>query len=133
MVESSVQGLNATLSHSVSEEVRYRLLRYLEEHADASQRELAAHLGVSVGKTNYCLRALISKGLVKMRNFRNSKNKMAYAYVLTPKGIEEKVNTTASFLRRKIAEYDSIAQEIDRLTKELRNSGNSGRETVSTP
>jgi EPS-associated MarR family transcriptional regulator len=115
------------MPHPVSEEVRYRLLRHLEQHADASQRELAAHLGVSIGKVNYCLRALISKGLVKMRNFRNSRNKVAYAYVLTPKGIEEKINVTASFLKRKIAEYDSIAAEIERLTSELKkDSGNSG-------
>ena len=78
--------------HLVTDEVRYRLLRYLEEHPQASQRELALHLGVSVGKINYCLRALIEKGLVKMRNFRGSEKKLPYAYILTPKGIDEKVS-----------------------------------------
>ncbi len=121
------------MSHSVSEEVRYRLLRYLEDRPEASQRELAEHLGVSVGKINYCVRSLIAKGLVKMRNFRNSKNKLAYAYVLTPKGIEEKVNVTSQFLKRKLAEYDSIAAEIERLTRELADSGASESESVSVP
>ncbi len=119
------------MSHSVSEEVRYRLLRYLESHPEASQRELAQHLGVSVGKINYCVRALIAKGLVKMRNFRNSEKKLAYAYVLTPKGIEEKVNVTALFLKLKLAEYDSIAAEIERLTRELEHSEGPGSESVS--
>ena len=116
------------MPHSISEEVRYRLLRYLEEHPEASQRELAQHLGVSVGKINYCVRALIAKGLVKMRNFRGSKKKLAYAYVLTPKGIEEKASVTASFLKRKLAEYDSIAAEIERLTRELEDREVSGSE-----
>ncbi len=107
------------MTPSVSDEVRYRLLRYLEEHPEASQRELAEHLGVSVGKINYCVQALIAKGLVKMRNFRGSKKKLAYAYVLTPKGLEEKINVTSRFLKRKRAEYDAISAEIERLTREL--------------
>src|SRR5260370_20005780 len=114
------------MAHAISEEIRYRLLRYLGDHPDASQRELADYLGVSVGKINYCVRALIAKGLVKMRNFRGSKKKLAYAYVLTPKGIEEKVNVTSLFLKRKLAEYDAIAEEIERLTRELADSGATG-------
>ncbi len=104
---------------SISDEVRYRLLRYLEEHPEASQRELAEYLGVSVGKINYCVQALVAKGLVKMRNFRGSRKKLAYAYVLTPKGLEEKINVTSRFLKRKLAEYDAISEEIKRLTSEL--------------
>src|SRR5258706_293999 len=73
------------MAPAVTDEIRYQLLRYLEENPEASQRELARHLGVSVGKVNYCLRALIEKGWLKMRNFRNSKNKLAYAYAVTPK------------------------------------------------
>src|SRR5213592_4448007 len=107
------------MTRTVTDEVRYRLLRYLDEHPEASQRELARHLGVSVGKINYCLQALIKKGLVKMRNFRNSQRKMTYAYILTPHGIDEKINVTYLFLRRKMAEYDSISTEIERLTREL--------------
>ena len=107
----------------VTDEIRYQLLCYLQDQPEASQRELARHLGISVGKVNYCLRALIEKGWLKMRNFRNSKNKLSYAYAVTPKGIEEKVNVTASFLRRKMAEYDVISAEIERLSRELAESG----------
>ena len=103
----------------ITDEVRFSLLRCLEEHPDASQREIARRLGVSVGKVNYCLHALIEKGLLKIRNFRRNKNKIAYAYVLTPKGLQEKVDLTYHFLRRKIAEYDELASEIDRLKREL--------------
>lgn len=108
------------MSHVLTDEVRYRLLSHLAEHPDASQRELATALGVSLGKVNYCLHALMEKGLVKARNFKNSRNKSAYAYILTRKGLEEKINVTYSFLRRKIAEYDDIAAEIERLTAEVR-------------
>lgn len=107
------------MSHVISEEIRYRLLKYLTEHPDASQRQLARELGMSLGKANYCLRALMEKGLVKVRNFRNSKNKSAYAYVLTPSGIEEKISVTYTFLRRKMLEYDHLQQEIERLTAEV--------------
>jgi EPS-associated MarR family transcriptional regulator len=108
------------IAHPISDEIRYRLLGYLADHPDASQRTLAHVLGISLGKVNYCLRALIEKGLVKARNFRNSDNKIAYAYVLTSKGIEEKVNVTYDFLRRKIAEHDALALEIERLSEEVR-------------
>jgi len=111
------------MEHPVSDEVRYRILRYLEEHPVASQRELASHLGVSVGKINYCIRALVEKGWIKMRNFRGSQRKMSYVYVLTPKGLEEKVKVTIRFLRRKIAEYNSLSAEIERLNLEVAQSG----------
>lgn len=104
----------------ISQEVRYWMLKYLSEHPDATQRELARELGVSVGKVNYCLRALIEKGLLKVRNFHNAKHKAAYAYLLTAEGIEEKVNVTYAFLRRKLAEYDLLSTEIERLTAEVR-------------
>jgi MarR family transcriptional regulator, temperature-dependent positive regulator of motility len=107
------------MTHPITEEVRYRLLRYLDEHPHASQRELARELGVSVGKVNYCLRALIERGWVKMRNFRRSKSKLTYAYILTPKGLEEKVTVTSTFLRRKIAEYEMLSAEIERLSREI--------------
>jgi EPS-associated MarR family transcriptional regulator len=107
------------MNNNVPDELRYRLLTYLNEHPEASQRQVAQHLGVSVGKVNYCLRALISIGLLKMRNFQESTRKRAYVYVLTPKGIEEKVNVTVRFLRRKIEEYDVLSREIERLTREI--------------
>ena len=110
------------MPRSLTDEVRYRMLRYLDEHPDGSQRKLAQHLGVSVGKVNYCLQALIEKGLVKMRNFRDSTRKIAYSYYLTPEGIEEKVNVTVRFLRLKMAEYDHLSAEIERLSRELQES-----------
>jgi EPS-associated MarR family transcriptional regulator len=116
------------MSHVLNEEVRYRLLRHLAEHPDASQRELASELGISLGKVNYCLHALMEKGLVKVRNFKNSRNKSAYAYILTPQGLEEKINVTYSFLRRKLAEYNDMAAEIERLTAEVRIMSDAVRE-----
>lgn len=104
----------------LTDEIRYRLLGYLADHPHASQRELAQVLGISLGKANYCLHALIEKGLVKARNFRNCSKKTAYAYILTPSGIEEKVNVTYAFLRRKIAEYDTIVRDIEQLSAEVK-------------
>jgi MarR family transcriptional regulator, temperature-dependent positive regulator of motility len=106
-------------NHAISDEVRYRLLTHLAEHPDTTQRELADALEVSLGKAHYCLNALMRRGLVKMRNFRKSPNKGAYVYVLTPKGIEEKVNVTYDFLRRKMAEYDDLKLVIERLSAEV--------------
>ena len=107
------------MSHRLSDELRYRLLHIMAERPSITQRQLAHELGVSVGKVNYCLRALVDKGLVKMRNFRNNRDKLAYAYVLTPRGVEEKVNVTYAFLRRKMTEYDILQKEIERLRAEV--------------
>jgi EPS-associated MarR family transcriptional regulator len=116
------------MSAALSQEIRYLLLRYLADNPDATQRKLSNELGISLGKANYCLRALMEKGLLKVRNFRNSKRKTTYVYVLTPKGIEEKMNVTYAFLRRKISEYDLLAKEIERLTDEVRElSAETGR------
>ena len=100
----------------------YELLRQLTHKPAASQRSLAAHLGVSVGKINYCLGALVSKGLVKANNFRRSDNKLAYAYVLTPAGIEEKTVLAKAFLQRKVSEFEQIQREIDALRIETREA-----------
>jgi EPS-associated MarR family transcriptional regulator len=107
------------MSHAISDEVRYKLLKLISERPDLSQRELAEELGVSLGKLNYCLRALMEKGLVKARNFKNSRKKLAYAYLLTPSGIEEKLNVTRTFLGRKVAEYEQLVKEIEALTAEV--------------
>lgn len=107
------------MTASLTPEVRYRLLKYLESRPGVSQRELARELGVSLGKINYCLRALVERGWVKARNFRNSNHKAGYLYVLTPKGIEEKVAVTSAFLRRKREEYELLTKEIERLTQEV--------------
>ena len=97
------------------EELHFKLLKILQENPDVSQRELAREVGLSLGKTNYCLRALVEKGFIKVSNFRNSQNKVAYAYLLTPRGIEEKVQATAYFLKRKVAEYRALEKEIEQL------------------
>ena len=102
-----------------TQEIHLKVLRHLEENPEVSQRELAAMLGVSLGKTNYCLKALINKGLVKASNFKNNANKRAYLYVLTPKGIETKARVSVRFLRRKIEEYDALKLEIEQLKIEV--------------
>lgn len=103
-----------------TEEPQYRILRELERDPKVSQRHLAEELGVSVGKINYCLKALIDRGLVKANNFRNSQNKRAYLYVLTPKGISEKSRNAVRFLQRKTAEYEALRKEIDHLRREAK-------------
>jgi len=103
----------------LDDDTRYRLLRLLTEHPNHSQRELAGELGLSLGKTNYCLRALIERGWVKVQNFRNSDNKLAYAYVLTPNGVIAKLRATSDFLRRKQDEYSRLEREIAELRLEI--------------
>ena len=102
------------------EDIHYKLLKVLQANPDLSQRQLAQELGISLGKANYCLRALVEKGWVKAANFRHSTNKVAYAYLLTPHGIEEKTRATVSFLRRKVAEHEVLANEIEQLRNEVR-------------
>ncbi len=106
----------------LTDEYRYKILKIVESNPAVSQRQLARELGISLGKTNYCLKALVEKGLLKASNFRNSKNKLAYAYKLTPKGIEEKASVTMRFLKKKMQEYEKLQQEIDELRKESVNS-----------
>ncbi len=103
----------------LSDETRYKILRLLEKDPRLSQRSIAEALGVSVGKVNYCLQLLIDKGFVKARNFRNSNNKKAYMYYLTPRGIEDKARVTARFFARKLVEYEILAREIEGLRVEV--------------
>jgi EPS-associated MarR family transcriptional regulator len=114
--------LNAP-SYVLDDSTRYRLLKILQANPELSQRQLASELGVSLGKINFCMRALLDKGLVKVRNFRDSNNKLAYAYYLTPKGAEAKVRATAQFLKRKMKEYEEIEREIEELKREVRAHG----------
>jgi len=100
-------------------EIHLKVLRAIEENPEITQRKLAQDLGVSLGKVNYCLKALIQKGWVKANNFKNSNNKAAYAYLLTPKGIERKTHITARYLRRKIDEYETLKIEIEQLKSEI--------------
>jgi EPS-associated MarR family transcriptional regulator len=102
----------------LQEDTYFRVMRILEENPDLTQRELAEKLGVSVGGVNYCLKALMEKGLVKMNCFANSKNKFGYVYVLTPSGMAEKAATTHRFLQRKMAEYEALKLEIEGLKLE---------------
>ena len=107
----------------LDETTRYDLLKALEENPSLSQRDLANRLGISLGKVNFCLKALVGKGCIKVNNFRNSENKLAYAYLLTPRGVEEKANMTVAFLRYKMQEYDRLRAEIEELKREAEDKG----------
>lgn len=108
----------------LSEENHLKLLRLLEANPDMSQRDLAHALGISLGKTNYCVKSLLDKGLVKIQNFKNSRNKWAYAYLLTPAGISAKADLTLKFLKIKMSEYESLKVEIQQLKQEAEKSPN---------
>jgi len=104
----------------LTDEYRYKILKQLELNPDISQRDLARELGISLGKANYCIQALIEKGLVKTRNFKNSQNKKAYIYLLTPKGVEAKASITLKFLKYKMTEYQALKAEIQHLEQEAK-------------
>lgn len=117
----AVQLLNAL--YMLDESTHYGLLKTLEDNPGLSQRDMAKHLGVSLGKVNFCLNALVAKGSLKINNFRNSDNKLAYAYLLTPHGIEEKARMTVRFLRYKMQEYEALRAEIEELQREAKQKG----------
>ncbi|HZM48434.1 MAG TPA: MarR family EPS-associated transcriptional regulator [Burkholderiales bacterium] len=102
----------------LTDEYRSKILRLLAEQPEISQRKLARELGVSLGRVNFCLQALMERGLVKANNFKNSNNKKAYMYFLTRKGIAEKTLATTRFLERKTAEYEALRREIEQLRRE---------------
>lgn len=106
----------------MTEEVHYKLLRLLEQNPEATQREISLELGISLGKVNYCLRALVQKGHLKAENFKNSKNKAAYLYVLTPRGVSAKGKIAMSYLNRKLIEYEDLRMEIEQIKGELRGT-----------
>lgn len=108
------------MPETLPDETRYQLLKYLESNPDASQRALARELGISLGKVNYCMKALVDRGWVTIGRFRRSNNKLAYVYKLTPKGIEAKADATVRFLNRKLNEYESLRSEIETLREEAR-------------
>lgn len=107
----------------LQEDTYFRVMRILQKNPDLTQRELAVKLDISVGGLNYCLKALMEKGLVKMKNFANSKNKFGYVYVLTPTGLAEKSAITHRFLRRKMDEYEALKVEIKALKSEISVNG----------
>jgi EPS-associated MarR family transcriptional regulator len=104
------------------EEHYLKVMRLLQENPDLTQRELAEQLGVSVGSVNYCLKALIEKGWVKMKNFLHSKNKFGYVYVLTPSGVAQRAELASKFLSRKMSEYERLKSEIETLKIEVSSS-----------
>jgi len=105
----------------LNDENRYKLLKLLHENPEMNQREIASALGLSLGKANFCLRALIEKGWIKVGNFSRSSNKKAYVYLLTLKGIEEKTQVTKEFLARKEKEYEELRAEIEDLQNEAKS------------
>ena len=102
----------------LTDEYRYKILKLVETNPEISQRELAEQLGISLGKANFCLKALIEVGMLKASNFKNSKNKLGYMYLLTPKGLEEKAKVTVRFLKKKLSEFEILQNEINELKKE---------------
>ena len=103
----------------MADDVHYKLMRLVESNPGLSQRDLARELDVSLGKVNYCLRALIRRGWVKATNFTNSQNKAAYMYLLTPRGVEEKARLTVRFLQLKMQEYETLRVEIEQIHQEV--------------
>ena len=102
----------------LTDEYRYRILKLLEADPHASQRRIVDELGISLGRVNYCLQALIQKGLIKVNNFRSNANKRTYLYLLTPRGIEEKTKVTLRFLKVKLEEYEVLKSELEQLEHE---------------
>lgn len=103
----------------LTDEYRYKILKILEANPEVSQRDLARALGVSLGRVNFCLKALIEKGLLKATNFHNSQNKLAYMYLLTPTGIREKSIITERFLKLKLEEHAALEAEINEIWREV--------------
>jgi EPS-associated MarR family transcriptional regulator len=101
------------------DESHLKILRVLETNPDINQRELAAAVGISLGKVNLCLKALMESGFVKAQNFRNNQNKLSYYYLLTPSGVAAKEEITALLLKRKLAEYDALKSEIEALKADM--------------
>ena len=111
--------MSMTRQQQLQEDTHFRVLSLLETQPDLNQREMAKALGVSLGGINYCLRALVAKGLIKMHNFQANDNKLGYAYLLTPQGMAEKLYLTAHFLQRKQQEYLALKAEIEALQKTM--------------
>jgi EPS-associated MarR family transcriptional regulator len=113
----------------IRDEARFRILRLLHENPSLTQRELGTMAGVSLGAVNYCLRALVDRGLVKVRNFSRNPNKIGYAYVLTPAGIAEKTVLTVRFLNKKLLEHRALKIEIEALSREFAGDGATRRKS----
>jgi EPS-associated MarR family transcriptional regulator len=101
-----------------NQQSKYQLLKSIEQNSNQTQRQLSEELGISLGKVNYCLKSLIQKGFIKINNFKNSKHKLQYSYLLTPTGIEEKTKLTIEFLKVKTKEYEALKEELERIKNE---------------
>ena len=97
-----------------NKEDHFNILRTINKNPNSSQRELADQVDVSLGKLNYCLKALKNKGYLKIKNFHQNPNKLNYAYILTPKGISQKTSLTISFMQKKMQEYDELKMELEK-------------------
>jgi len=111
------------MNHALEQEIHYRLLNLLVDEPQLRQLDIAKKMGISVGKVNFCISELAKKGLIKVKRFKSAKNKLPYSYMLTPRGIEEKGRITVRFLKRKLAEYEELKQQIGVLTEEVEKNG----------
>lgn len=107
------------MTRAVNEDLQFLVLRLLETAPTSSQREISGQLSISLGGVNYCLKALVEKGYVKIQNYQASNSKLRYAYILTPRGIAAKTALTGRFLKRKMAEYEALKVEIERLKRDV--------------
>ena len=110
----------ANAMKKIDPDVHFRVLHILDEEPNLTQRELAQRLGISLGGVNYCLKALIDIGQIKVGNFKKNPDKSIYLYLLTPKGITEKASLTKGFLKRKMAEYHALKKEIDAIQSKVK-------------
>ena len=117
----------------LQEDTKFRLMQLLHDNPQISQREMAKALGISFGGINYCLNALIKKGLVKIHNFSQNQNKFGYAYLLTPSGVSEKALLTGRFLKRKLQEYEALKAEIKDLQLEIETDQNQNQNQNHLP
>jgi len=111
------------MNHNYEQEIRYRLLKVLSQDPNLGQRDMAKTMGISLGKVNYCVSELASKGWIKITRFKSAKKKIPYTYMLTPKGLEEKGRLTLTFLKRKLSEYEEIKKQIRELYYDAQEEG----------
>jgi EPS-associated MarR family transcriptional regulator len=118
-IEHTYQNMPKAIK-TIDPDIHFKVLHYLEENPHITQRELANKLGISLGAANFCLKALVEVGHVKMNNFKKNSNKSAYLYLLTPMGFAEKAILTTNFLSRKIAEYHALKKEIESIKLKIK-------------
>jgi EPS-associated MarR family transcriptional regulator len=114
------------MNDSFEQEIRYKILKLLSAESNLSQRAMASEMGISLGKTNYVLSELAAKGIIKMKRLKNAPQKIPYAYILTPRGFEQKTKITVRFLKHKMAEYENIKRQIKEISEELKTAQTHG-------